>query len=168
DGQQYLHLRFIGDDCFDGSAEASLLVYRLKKQGDFTLRDTYAFKDDTDLPFLSDPLVEGFWRACDFVSSPALFEEGKRCMSEAGLAQLSMKMMPDGQCVVSHRERDLVWQERLRYTKGLVLDEKQCFAKKYEIKHENGEEYLFVEHKSGDYHYGGKVYGYYVFKKEKI
>ena len=38
---------------------------------------------------------------------------------------------------------------------------------KADIVEKNGKEYLILEHKSGDYLYLGKVFCYYVFKKEK-
>jgi hypothetical protein len=53
------------------------------------------------------------------------------------------------------------------YTKGFILDREQELSIAYFIREAEGEAYLFTEHKSGDYMYDGKIYGYYIFKKKK-
>ena len=39
-------------------------------------------------------------------------------------------------------------------------------AEKYTFLQNNGEDYLIVEHKTGDYSYLGEVYSYYVFRRK--
>lgn len=48
--------------------------------------------------------------------------------------------------------------------KGMVLDDKVLTASEYEIRNVNGRGYLFLEWKSGDYTYGGRV-NVYVFAR---
>ena len=54
----------------------------------------------------------------------------------------------------------------LRYTKGFVLNDKEMTAEEYQIKSINGKDFLFVQHKSGDYFYGGMTPHWYVFERK--
>jgi hypothetical protein len=56
----------------------------------------------------------------------------------------------------------------LRYTKGFVINDKEMTAEEYQIKTINGKEILFVQHKSGDYFYGGKAPHWYVFERKRF
>ena len=56
-------------------------------------------------------------------------------------------------------KRDKTW------TKGVVLDEINKTASKYEIKEIDGEKFMFFEWKSGDYTIRHKKPKYYVLKK---
>ena len=55
----------------------------------------------------------------------------------------------------------------LRYTKGFVLNDKEMTAEEYQIELINDKEYLFVQHKSGDYFYGGITPQWYVFERKE-
>ena len=54
----------------------------------------------------------------------------------------------------------------LRYTKGFVLNDREMTAEEYFIKTVNGKDFLFVQHKSGDYSYGGMTPYWYVFERK--
>ena len=58
-----------------------------------------------------------------------------------------------------------ILKDKIRWTKGYIIFEIPQVAQKYIIKELNGEKYLFMEHKSGDYSFGGMKPMYYVFKK---
>lgn len=53
----------------------------------------------------------------------------------------------------------------MKYTKGKLLWEEWQVVMGYEIKVLDGEEYLFLDWKSRDYTYTGKINGCYVFKR---
>ena len=54
----------------------------------------------------------------------------------------------------------------LHYTKGLVLNRTALTAEKYVIQVFGEKEYLLVQHKSGDYSYGGYEPCWYVFERK--
>ena len=47
----------------------------------------------------------------------------------------------------------------------MIINPNVCTASEYEIRTIDGNEYMFVDWKSGDYIFGGKVFGHYVFKR---
>lgn len=55
----------------------------------------------------------------------------------------------------------------LTWTKGYIINNSEKLAQSYVIKNINGNEYLFMEHKSGDYSFANHKSYYYVFKKQK-
>ena len=55
-----------------------------------------------------------------------------------------------------------------RYTKNYVLNDREMTAERYEIKNINGCDYLFLQHKSGDYSYGGLEPLFYVFRRKEL
>ena len=50
--------------------------------------------------------------------------------------------------------------------RGVVLNPAQHIADEYLLREIEGEVYLFVQHKSGDYFYGGCMPQWYVFRRE--
>ncbi len=52
------------------------------------------------------------------------------------------------------------------WTKGYVLRKFNSTACAYEIRREDGRDFLIIEWKSGDYRYGGFDTNYYVFVRE--
>ena len=50
--------------------------------------------------------------------------------------------------------------------KGFVLNDKEMTAEEYQIKSISGKDFLFVQHKSGDYFYGGMTPHWYVFERK--
>ena len=71
-----------------------------------------------------------------------------------------IEIFPDGSCV----RRSANGARTLRWTKGLILDDKAMTASEYRIQTINGIDYLFLEWKSGDYTYGGIV-NMYIFSR---
>jgi hypothetical protein len=67
----------------------------------------------------------------------------------------------DGNCCRTQSTRDV----KLKWTRGYVLDMLQELATAYKIRNINDTEYLIIEWKSGDYVFGGRNPGYYVFVK---
>ena len=48
---------------------------------------------------------------------------------------------------------------------GAVLDKRQRLVETYLLREVDGETFLFIQHKSGDYMYGGRKPVWYVFRR---
>ncbi|MBR2025420.1 MAG: peptidase M56, partial [Clostridia bacterium] len=58
-------------------------------------------------------------------------------------------------------------KDNFKWTRGCIMDILESTVSKYFIKQFKGEDYLFIEWKSGDYKFGGRVNCYYVFKRDE-
>ena len=70
-----------------------------------------------------------------------------------------------GVCTRTIRTKTGSVKELLRFTKGFVLNDRDMTAEEYRVHKIQGKEFLFVQHKSGDYSYGGKTPSWYVFER---
>ena len=166
-GSRYMILQFMTDDCIDEGKDTAMLLYRQMDTVAYTEHQIRPNIDRTDLPFVGDEAVLGEWQTVDFVEAVADFSPDNPQGDETALSTRSMQFLPRGLCTKSIRTLSGGTNRiPLRYTKGFVLDDKEMTAEAYEIKVLAGKEFLFVQHKSGDYIYGGKTPCYYVFEKE--
>lgn len=121
-------------------------------------------KDNTNIPFVNDINVIGFYEAVDFVPKKELFLcNEKYCKEKLFWNKLTIE--PNGVAVCTFNEKQIV---AINWSKGVLINKHIETVSEYEIKEDNGGQYLIVEWKSGDYSYGGKVNGFYVFKKVLI
>lgn len=123
--------------------------------------DEVMFKDDISMPFIDDKNLIGVWRVCGFVQD---INDFKGDMDEDYGFYKDVAIMEDGKLLFT-LTRGGVIKDKVRWTKGYIINEAQEVAQKYLIKEMNGDKYLFMEHKSGDYSFGGMKPRYYVFKK---
>lgn len=123
-------------------------------------KDEIRVRDNTDLPFIPDPKVVGFWETVDFVKKPSSFNPKKQKFAER-LVLEKFAFEPNGTLIMTI---DGVTRT-LSYTKNLVLDHKKSTASEYTLNTIKDTEYMALEWKSGDYTYGGKINGYYILKK---
>lgn len=118
-------------------------------------------KDNTDIPFVYDERVVGFWEVVDYVHDKSKFDPSCKFVRE-DLFLKNYAFSPDGKLIATFdRDRTNI----LSWSKGCVINKIIETVSEYEIKTINNKDYLMVEWKSGDYTFGGRVYGYYVFKK---
>ncbi|MBN1910564.1 MAG: hypothetical protein JW818_12540 [Pirellulales bacterium] len=123
-----------------------------------TLDKNGHLKDKMDYPFVPDPDVLGTWEVVDFVKEKKHFVPGKQ--SFRGPLDFLKGMKFDKNGVVSVKVRDSGWRKRPgKWTKGIVE------ASEYEIMKTDGEMYLFVQWKVGDYKIRYQKPPYYVLKK---
>ncbi|MFI5349153.1 MAG: hypothetical protein ACHQ2Z_06395 [Elusimicrobiota bacterium] len=131
------------------AAALTLLVFsgaRLVRAGDW--------HDNVDVPFVDDPSVVGAWESVDFVESPDRFDPSSRRF-EGELFLHDLVFLKDGKTAES-------W---LAWTKGSLLNLGDKTAGRYEVKKIGGNEYLFVEWKTGDYILRHEKPQYYVLKR---
>lgn len=168
DGGHYMILQFMSDRCIDQGEDTTMLLYRQLDTNAYTEYQIRPNIDKTDLPFVNDEAVQGEWRTVDFVTAVEDFSPDTRQADEGELSTLSVQFLPRGICTKTIRAfSGGTSRIPLRYTKGFILDDKEMTAEEYQIKNIAGKAYLFAQHKSGDYIYGGKTPCYYVFERKE-
>ncbi len=158
----------------DRGEEPMWLLYRQVRHAALTKPESRAFADQTDLPMLPDPEVLGEWNSVAWTRDPMRFSRQDIPKKHEALWILGMIFYENGICIrrVSHGAR--MMDIRYTYTRyenpeataqGAVLDPKQQLAEAYLLREVEGETHLFVQHKSGDYIYGGRTPIWYVFRR---
>lgn len=128
------------------------------------VKEEILIKDNTDIPFIVDEKVIGFWDCVDYVYDFNEFKIGvKFCKEDLFLTKYIFEN--DGKLFVGYNDADFL--SPINWSKGVVINKNRNTASEYVIKEINNEIIMFVEWKSGDYTFGGEVNGYYVFKKIK-
>lgn len=140
-------------------------IYRQVDTHAYTERETYAFRDDVNVPYIPDECVLGEWETVDFVSDLDQFHSDRRYWPKESLWIAGMKFFNRGMCckILNHNGGKI--EKGFKYSAGVVLDEAWEHAEHYQIRRENDTDFLFVEHKSADYSYKGDI-GYYVFRRK--
>ena len=146
------------DVMFNGE-KRNTLVFQKVDSKEYSSQEI-AIKDNLDLPFVMDKKVLGFWEAVDFIK----FEEKKnyqpkKCEDYLALKQATFN--PNGEAIFEATGGF----SKKKWTKGKIIDKAMTTVSDYVIKTIEGETYLIMDWKSGDYTYQGDIKGCYVFKK---
>ena len=166
DGVNYMIVQFMSDECIDNGEDTLLLLYRQIDTVAYTEHQIRPNIDKTDLPYIDDESVLGLWVALDYVPSISDFEPQKRYSSDEDIYMIDIKFLSRGICTRTVCTMSGNATYMLRYTKGFVLNDKEMTAEEYQIKSIDGKNFLFVQHKSGDYFYGGMTPHWYVFERK--
>lgn len=123
--------------------------------------DEIKIKDNTNLPFAEDKDALGLWLTVDFIN----FKDKenylpKKC--DEDLFVKSITINPNGEFILENNRGRLL---KDNWTKGKIINNSDQTVSNYVIKEINGEKYLILDWKSGDYSYQGDIYVCYVFKK---
>jgi len=127
-------------------------------------KEDIAIRDNTNIPFIEDANILGFWESVDFVRDFGEFKLNKKHWKNK-LFLKSYTFNPNGVLLVEFNERDDI--QKINWSKNVVINKNDSTASEYIIKKIDGEKIMFVEWKSGDYVYGGQIFGYYVLKQIK-
>lgn len=165
-GVRYMIVRFISNDCIDKGEDPIMLLYRQVDTVAYTEHQIRPNIDETDLPFVDDELVHGEWTAIDFVPTISDFRPNSKYSDKEDIYMVDIRFLSRGICTRTIRSMSRNANHMLRYTKGFVLNDKEMTAEEYQIKSMNGKEFLFLQHKSGDYFYGGMTPYWYVFERK--
>lgn len=136
-------------------------VYEQEDKKSYTLKEI-RIKDDTNIPFIADKKVVGFWEVVDFVDQHSQFDPNKKYW-EGSLFLKKYTFEPDGTLLVEFNECNNI--NRINWSKNVVINKFDSTVSEYVIKTINNIDYMIVEWKSGDYIFGGLVNGYYVLRK---
>ena len=165
-GIRFMIVQFMIDECIDSGEDALTLLYRQIDTVAYTEYTIRANVDNTDVPFVDDESVRGEWGVTDFVPEISAFDPNKNNFEDHYLLTRAIKFLPRGICTKTVKAGDgSLLNMTLKYTKGAILNSRDMTAEDYQIKVIDGKEYLFVQHKSGDYYYGGMTPYWYVFER---
>jgi bla regulator protein BlaR1 len=114
-------------------------------------------RDNIDLPFVNDPQVIGEWESVDFVANPSDFRPDKPAWS----GELSLR----GLAFLEGGKTPQPWWT---WTKGILIHHGDRTASHYEIREINGQQYLFLEWKSGDVTIRGMKPNYCVLRRRSL
>ncbi len=167
DGEHYMVIYFVSADGIDNDKALPVLYRQV---------DTIAYSEDqmrphidrVDYPFVEDPAVRGTWCVVDFVRHAEDFDPDHPHTPKKLLTVTDLQFLPRGICLKYARSDANAQKVRwgLDYTKGLILNRTHMTAEEYIIKTFGGKDYLLVQHKSGDYSYGGMEPYWYVFERK--
>ena len=121
-------------------------------------------KDNTNIEFENDESVIGFWETVDCVEEISQFNTNKKYRDEEFYLQKYI-FEPNGTLYEKFSDEEDLFS--INWSKNYVLNKKGNLASKYIIKTIDDNDYMFVEWKSGDYSFGGKISVDYVLKKNK-
>ena len=159
-GDRYMFVRLKSYNYRRGGRPTVLVLRQL--DGNEYSSDQLAIKEQVDMPFFDDPNVKGKWNAIGFVQKKEDFSPNEECRFE--LLYESIEFLEGGLSKSSFTNGQMIFDSRAQvWTRGYVLRKWLKTACAYEIRVIEGEEYLFLEWKSGDYIYGHKDTNYYVF-----
>ena len=174
EGVRYMTVRYVTTGCMYRGEDPVWLLYRQTRHAALTDLESRAFVDNTDYPVLSDPAVLGEWRTVAFTRDPASFSPKDIPRGSTSWWIMGMTFMSRGSCLRHFASRGRTYDGMYPYTRledgaaarGVVLNPAQHIADEYLLREIEGEVYLFVQHKSGDYFYGGCMPQWYVFRRE--
>ena len=161
----YMEIHWMTSNFIEGSSENGLRIYRQTDDHAYSERETFAFCDEVDLPFTVDEHVVGDWETVDIISDIADFTCDPDKWYKDPFWILGMSFFERGVCVITYSKNGNREDIGYKYTAGAVLNLHRKTAQHYWIKHDR-DDYLIMEHKSGDYSYLGTVQCYYVFRRK--
>ena len=153
---------FIGIRDFETGEIDGYAVYK-KVDSNIYKKNEIRVKDNTDLPFVYDERVIGFWTVVDCVKKPEQFNPKKKFFKDK-LFLKKYAFEPNGRLLQTYGDRNTVSERK--WTKKYVINEQDSTTSEYTIKKIGNDVYMIIEWKSGDYMFGGEVRCYYVLKKE--
>ena len=168
DGEHYMIIQFGSADGIDLGYKPLLILYRQLDTTAYSEDQTRPHIDKVDYPFIEDPKVRGAWSVVDFVRHAEDFDPAHLNTQKKYLWMTDLQFLPRGICLKFSRSetsgKKVSWG--VNYTKGLVINRSKMTAEEYIIKTFNGKDFLLVQHKSGDYYYGGIEPYWYVFERK--
>jgi len=173
-GVRYMTVYYVTYGCLYGGEDPIWLLYRQTLHADLTELEARAFVDDTNYPIVSDPDVLGEWRTVAFTKEPEAFTLGEIPRKPVSWWILGMTFLSRGSCLRHFAGKGRAYDGIYPYTRfqegsssarGAVLSPSLHIAEEYLLREVEGETYLFIQHKSGDYYYGGRRPGWYVFRR---
>ena len=172
--KRYMTLRWIGYDCLVSGGDSILLLYKQESNRAYTPREAQTRRDRTDFPYAPDPELLGTWETVAHVAHPQEFSPLKP-LSPSEIAHITaISFYERGICHRQVRIQGETKTQLLEYTapnigdfRGYVISQQEESAEGYLLREIDGIQYLFIQHKSGDYFFGGKEPTYYVFKKRQ-
>ena len=143
-----------------------IATYEKIDNKDYT-KEEIKIKDNTNLEFIKDKKLKGFWKSIDFIRNPKNFDPNNKYWKEK-LYLTKISIAPDNTCIASYQGKEEIVTDEIKYTKDYFIElGAPNTTSKYIHKNIDNKDYIIVEWKSGDYVYGKMINGYYVLEKMK-
>lgn len=153
---------------FDYDVSGDIEFYAIYENVDhkkYTINEV-RIKDDINKEFIDDEKLKGIWKACGFVKTIDDFDKDFDYTKKLNLWYKNLVILDDGNVIATFSNGNSSTSV-YKWTKSCIMNIVDKVAAHYTIKNIDGSDYLFMEHKSGDYFFGGLQPHYYVFKREK-
>ena len=132
-------------------------VYEQKDGKHIASAEEIRLCDNIDFPFMADQSVIGTWKSFDYIRKREDFDPNKENWKGGDLFVKNIEFKSDGTFILNTKSHS----SKLKWTKGLMLNNYSKTACAYEILMCDGKEYLIMQWKSGDYSFGGgRIYWY--------
>ncbi|MBQ9779310.1 MAG: MerR family transcriptional regulator [Clostridia bacterium] len=161
DGSRYMFVTFKSYE-YRRNGKPTVLVLRQIDNVAYSAEDI-ARKDNIELSFVNDRAILGTWEVKGFCRNIEAFDPSKAPRADLFFKQIVFK--ENGEVISVYGNMTVCGAHMQTWTKGFVLRKWNNTACAYQLCQIDGEEYLFVEWKSGDYTYGGLEPQYYVFTR---
>lgn len=159
DGERFMFVSFKSYEYRKGGA-TRILVLKQVDHNKYSA-EALAKKDNTEMPFVDDPIVLGKWKAFDFLRTKEEFSPTGS--GEPPIFFKEIEFSENGRCTSLYGSEVISGDHMQVWTKGYVLRKWNNTACAYEIRTVDKRDYLIMEWKSGDYRWGGFPTDYYVF-----
>lgn len=122
-GIRYMIIQFMSDDCIDNGEDTLMLLYRQIDNIAYTEYQIRHHIDKTDMPFVDDESVHGEWEAFDYVPTISDFDPDSHYSHTEDIYAVNIKFLSRGICTRTVRTMSGNATYRLRYTKGVILND---------------------------------------------
>ena len=161
DGKLYLSIYNVETNEFE-----IVCVYEKADSKQYT-KDEIRRKDNIDIPFVNDEKALGHWKSVGWTSI-----ENKRNFSADSIVK-AIDLNDDYplQSLTFNPNGEIIWEfngnfSKHRWTKNSVLNTASSYNMDYKIVEINGKQLMLMDWKSGDYGFGGDIYGCYILEKQ--
>lgn len=166
-GEKLMRIKWINPGIGEKADQTTELIYQqidCHAYNDATVRMK---RDNVDLSFTPDNRVLGRWIVVDFVYSIDQFHPQAIIEDPSSRFYTALTFHERGICYRDIRLNGEIHPKFLYYTQGAIINKQIETVEHYELRTIDNTEYLFVEHKSGDYVYGGMTPPYYVYCRDE-
>ena len=174
DGIRYMTVRYVTDSCLYRGEDPIWLLYRQTRHAALSDLESRVYVDNVDYPVVTDPAVLGEWQTVALTKDAESFTLKEIPRESVSWWIMGVTFTSRGSCLRHFARRGSTYDGIYPYTllengtahaRGLVLNPSLHVAEAYLLREIKGEMYLFIQHKSGDYCYGGKIPPWYVFRR---
>lgn len=164
--ETYMKIDWMTGSFVNSMSDDNVRVYRQADTHEYSEQETYNYRDEVDLPYTADDRVIGEWETVDMISDISEFSSEPSKWNKCQFWIAGLKFYERGVCCKTYNNDGIKYDKGFKYTAGVLIDEQQECAQRYQILCDNNVDYLILEHKSADYSYTGKVFCYYVFRRK--
>ena len=167
-------VRYTTAACLYQGGDPIWLLYRQTLHAELTELESRAFVDEVDLPPIPDPDVVGEWVTVAYISDAERLTMDRIPRGHSRFWIIGVTFNERNLCIRRYAQGGITveriygyarYEDASRPVRGAVLTRSNHIAEGYLLREVAGETLLLIQHKSGDYIYGGRKPGWYVFRR---